>query len=145
MEGIKYVNLIKISPVYVVIEIQGIEIGELVVPVNNTLVYHTAFLATGIRPCVLILQAEQSTNFSDLGNNYKFNNIYYTLIKQSPDTDNCTITGYWCIMDSMQLLNFIKFIFASYPATGYVVFEQTIVAFCVHGSYVQLHQYKDYL
>ena len=45
MEGIKFVNLIKISPV--VIEIQGIEIAELVVPVNNTLVCHTAFLATG--------------------------------------------------------------------------------------------------
>ena len=35
----------------------------------------------------------------------------------------------------MQLLNFIKFIIVSYPATGYVVFEQTVVAFCVHGSY----------
>ena len=36
LEGIKYVNLIKIGPV--VIEIQGAENGELVVPVNNTLV-----------------------------------------------------------------------------------------------------------
>ena len=43
MEGIKYVNLIEIRSV--VIEIQGIENGELVVPVNNTLVHHTAFLA----------------------------------------------------------------------------------------------------
>ena len=44
MEGIKYVNLIEISPV--VIEIRGAENGELAVPVknnkNNTLVSHTA-------------------------------------------------------------------------------------------------------
>ena len=44
MEGIKYVNLMEISPV--VIEIQGVENSELAVPVNNTLVCHTAFLAT---------------------------------------------------------------------------------------------------
>ena len=44
MEGIKYVNFIEIGPV--VIEIRGVENGELVVPVNNTLVCHTAFLAT---------------------------------------------------------------------------------------------------
>ena len=43
MEGIKYVNLIEIG--LVVIEIQGVENGELAVPVNNTLVHHTAFLA----------------------------------------------------------------------------------------------------
>ena len=43
MEGIKYVSLIEIGPV--VIEIQGIENGELAVPVNSTLVHHTAFLA----------------------------------------------------------------------------------------------------
>ena len=52
MEGIKYVNLIEIGPV--VIEIRGAENGELVVPVNNTLVSHTAFLAADTRPCVLI-------------------------------------------------------------------------------------------
>ena len=52
MEGIKYVNLIEISPV--VIEIQGVENGELAVPVNNTLVYHMAFLVADTRPCVLI-------------------------------------------------------------------------------------------
>ena len=52
MEGIKYVNLIEIGPV--VIEIQGAENGELAVPVNNTLVSHTAFLAADTRPCVLI-------------------------------------------------------------------------------------------
>ena len=52
MEGIKYVNLIEIGPV--VIEIQGVENGELAVPVNNTLVSHTAFLATDTRPCVLM-------------------------------------------------------------------------------------------
>ena len=44
MEGIKYVNLMEISPV--VIEIRGVENGELVVPVNNTLVCCTSFLAT---------------------------------------------------------------------------------------------------
>ena len=44
MEGIKYVNLIEIGPV--VIEIQGAENSELAVPINNTLVRHTAFLTT---------------------------------------------------------------------------------------------------
>ena len=53
MEGIKYVNLIEIRPV--VIEIQGVENGKLAVPVNNTLVSHTAFLAADTRPCVLII------------------------------------------------------------------------------------------
>ena len=53
MEGIKYVNLIEIGPV--VIEIQGVENGELAVPVNNTLASHTAFLAADTRPCVLII------------------------------------------------------------------------------------------
>ena len=52
MEGIKYVILIEITPV--VIEIQGVENGKLAVPVINTLVHHTAFFATDIRPCVLI-------------------------------------------------------------------------------------------
>ena len=53
MEGITYVNLIEIGPV--VIEIRGAENGELAVPVNNTLVSHTAFLAADTRPCVLII------------------------------------------------------------------------------------------
>ena len=44
MESIKYVNLIEISPV--VIEIRVVEYGELLIPVNNTLVLHMAFLAT---------------------------------------------------------------------------------------------------
>ena len=52
MEGIKYVNLIEISPV--IIEIRGAENGKLAVPVNNTLVSHTAFLAADTRPCILI-------------------------------------------------------------------------------------------
>ena len=43
MEGIKYVNLIEVGPV--VLEIQGAENSELAVPVNNTLVCYTAFLA----------------------------------------------------------------------------------------------------
>ena len=46
-------NLIEINPV--VAEISGVENCELVVPVNNTLVCHTAFLSTDTRPCVLIL------------------------------------------------------------------------------------------
>ena len=53
MEGIKYVNLIEIGPA--VIEIQGAKNGELAVPVNNTLVSHSAFLVTDTRPCVLII------------------------------------------------------------------------------------------
>ena len=53
MEGIKYVNLIEIGPV--VIEIQGAEKGELAVPVNNTLVRYTVFLAADTQPCVLML------------------------------------------------------------------------------------------
>ena len=53
MEGIKYVNFIEISPV--VVEIWGINNGELAVPVNNTLVRHTAFLADETQLCVLIL------------------------------------------------------------------------------------------
>ena len=44
-------NLIEIGPV--VIEIRGAQNVELVVPVNNTLVSHTAFLPTDTRPCVL--------------------------------------------------------------------------------------------
>ena len=43
MEGIKYMNMIEISPVS--IEIQGVEIGKLAVAVNNTLMCHMAFLA----------------------------------------------------------------------------------------------------
>ena len=54
MEGIKYVNLIESGPV--VIEIRGVKFGKLAVPVNNTLVRHTAFLAADTRPCVLILR-----------------------------------------------------------------------------------------
>ena len=52
MDGIKYMNLIEICPV--AIEIRGAENGELAVPVNNTLVSHTSFLAADTRPCVLI-------------------------------------------------------------------------------------------
>ena len=46
-------NLIEIGPV--VIEIQGVENSELAVPVNNTLVHHTAFLAADTQPCLLVL------------------------------------------------------------------------------------------
>ena len=52
MEGIKCVNLIEIGSV--VIEIGGVENGELAVPVNNTLVHHTVFLPADTRSCVLI-------------------------------------------------------------------------------------------
>ena len=52
MQAIKYVNLIEIGPV--VIEIWGVENGDLAVPVNNTLVCHTSSLAADTRPCVLI-------------------------------------------------------------------------------------------
>ena len=52
MEDIKYVNWIEIGPV--VIEIRAAENGESAVPVNNTLVSRTAFLAADTRPCVLI-------------------------------------------------------------------------------------------
>ena len=52
MEGVKYVNLIEIGPV--VIEIRGVENGKFAVPVNNTLVRHTAFLAAHTRSCALI-------------------------------------------------------------------------------------------
>ena len=56
MEGIKYVNLIEIGKV--AIEIPGVENGDLAVPVNNTLVRHTAFLAADTRPCVLIISRD---------------------------------------------------------------------------------------
>ena len=54
MEGIKYVNLIEIG--LLVIEIRGVENGELAVPVYNTLARHTAFLATYTQPCVLMFK-----------------------------------------------------------------------------------------
>ena len=42
MESIKYINLTEIG--LVVIEIQGVENGDLAVPVNNTLVCPHGFL-----------------------------------------------------------------------------------------------------
>ena len=62
MEGIKYVNLIKIG--LVVIEIRGAENSELAVPVNNTLVSHTAFLAADTRPCVLMIKVLHEKSFT---------------------------------------------------------------------------------
>ena len=44
MKGIIYVNLIDINQV--AIKIQGVENGKLAISVSNTLVHHTAFLAT---------------------------------------------------------------------------------------------------
>ena len=52
MEGIKFLILIEIGPV--VIEIRGAENIVLMVPVNNTVVRHTAFLGADTQPCVLI-------------------------------------------------------------------------------------------
>ena len=52
MKVIQSENFIEIGPV--IIEIQGVENGELAVPVNKTLVHHTAFLAADTRTCVLI-------------------------------------------------------------------------------------------
>ena len=52
IEGIKYMNMKEIG--LVVIEIWGVEDNELAVPVNNTLVHHTAFLAADTQPCVLM-------------------------------------------------------------------------------------------
>ena len=54
MEGIKYVNLIEIGPL--VIEMRGVENSDLAVPVNNTLVCRTSFLAADTQPCVLMSQ-----------------------------------------------------------------------------------------
>ena len=50
-------NLIEIS--LVVIEIQGVENGKLAVPVNNTLIHHTVYLAADTQPCVLIYHTSQ--------------------------------------------------------------------------------------
>ena len=62
MEGIKYVNLIEIGPV--VIEIWGVENGDLAVPVNNMLVYRTSFLAADTWLCVSWFKEKlQSMNF----------------------------------------------------------------------------------
>ena len=41
MKGIKYVNLIKIH--HIAMEMREVENGDLVVPVNNTLMCHTSF------------------------------------------------------------------------------------------------------
>ena len=52
MEGMKYINLIQISKA--VTEIQVVENGKLVVPVNNTLVCSTSFMTVDTQLCVLI-------------------------------------------------------------------------------------------
>ena len=65
MEDIKYVNSIKIGPV--VIEIRQVTNGKLAVPVNNTLVFQTAFLAADTRLCVLIIILK-SMHFIHLAN-----------------------------------------------------------------------------
>ena len=50
IQGIKYMILTEIG--LVVIELWGVENGKFAVPVNNTLMCHTAFLAADIRPCL---------------------------------------------------------------------------------------------
>ena len=67
MEGIKYVNLTEIG--LVVIEIQEVENSELAVPVNNTLVRHTAFLANDTQPCVLMHVSSTVLSYFDAYNN----------------------------------------------------------------------------
>ena len=52
MEGIKYVNVIEITPVFM--ETRGVENSDLVVLVNNTLVCCTSFLTVDTRLCVVI-------------------------------------------------------------------------------------------
>ena len=52
VKSIKYINFIEIS--VVVKEMQGVENGDLVVSVINTLVCLTSFLAADTRLCVLI-------------------------------------------------------------------------------------------
>ena len=54
IEGIKYLNFKLIEISSVIIEIRWVENGYLVVPVNNTPVCHTTFLATDTLPRVLI-------------------------------------------------------------------------------------------
>ena len=58
MEGVKYINLIEIG--IAVIKIRGVENGKLAVPVNNTIVPHTAFLAANTWLYVLIYSTEIS-------------------------------------------------------------------------------------
>ena len=75
MEGIKYMNLIEIGPL--IIEIRGAENGELAVPVNNTLVSHTAFLAADTRPCVLMIMIDYKiiSSCTNYVTDYKICNI----------------------------------------------------------------------
>ena len=63
MEGIKYLNLIEIG--LVVIEIWGVENGDLAIPVNNTLVCRTSSLAADTRLCVFILGSKSEVFSSD--------------------------------------------------------------------------------
>ena len=53
MKSIKYINMVKISGI-IVIEIREVEISELTVLVNNTLVCSKSFLATDTQPWILI-------------------------------------------------------------------------------------------
>ena len=73
-EGIKYMNLIEISPV--IIEIWGVENGKLAVPVNNMLVRHTAFLATDTQLCILIWQFDESCKDSTLNVSHLSSHFY---------------------------------------------------------------------
>ena len=61
-----------------VIEIQGVENGELAVPVNNTLMSHMAFLAAYTRPCVLITIHVKFMYNNWLNKVYHFSYVYDT-------------------------------------------------------------------
>ena len=61
--------MMEIGPV--VIEIQGVENGELAVSVNNTLVCHTAFLPTDTRLCVLIRTCSYISSVTKYYYNFK--------------------------------------------------------------------------
>ena len=63
-------NFIEIGSV--VIEIQGVENGDLVVLVNNTLVCHTSFLATDTQPCVLITRLCNTCSYMMYKNSYAY-------------------------------------------------------------------------
>ena len=71
------VNLKEIGPV--VIELWGVENGELAVHVNNTLVRHTAFLAADMTVCLDTLHWLVSTYTTNL--NYEISKL------ESPNKD----------------------------------------------------------
>ena len=99
MEGIKYVNLIEIG--LVVIEIWGIENSKLPVPVNNTLVCYTAFLAADTWLCILISDfIRHQLNYMAVSNPFK-NLSMYVHNKHQTLSENCDI----CVTNFSNLHN----------------------------------------